>query len=235
MKKGICLCLLIIYYHAAPAQIIIALIFGDKLNTDKLEFGLIAIPALASISGMHYKSRTVYDLGLYLNMKINERLFFHPEAIAKSSFGAKGIPPYNTGNDSLNAMFSGGTVEKNIKGLGLLLFLRYRIKGLLFAEAGPQVDLLRKPKDTFKATVNGNDLTYIIPVNEQVTRFDMGIAGGLIYKLKKDKGMGLGIRYYYGLTDILKLVSGSQRNNVLQLNITIPVGSEKKNVSLENH
>jgi hypothetical protein len=47
-------------------------------------------------------------------------------------------------------------------------------------------------------------------------------AGGLFYKFRKDKrSMGIGIRYFQGLTDILPSTDGKQVNSALQLNVTI--------------
>lgn len=204
---------------------LIALVFGNKLNTDKLEFGLSVSPALTNIIDIHSSARPGLDLGLYFNLKMSDNLFLHPEAIPKSAFGAKGITPYPTGNGELDNFFSGGSVARSIKAISLPLLVHYRIHRLLFAEAGPQIDWLLKVKDKFDAKVNGSDLNYTIDVKDQYTNFAFGVAGGLLYKLKKDKGMGIGIRYCYGLTDIMKTAPGTQKNTAWLLKIDIPIGS----------
>jgi Outer membrane protein beta-barrel domain len=207
------------------AQVLIALVFGDKLTTDKLEFGLSVSPALTNITDVQSKVRPGLDLGLYFNVKISDNFFLHPEAIPKSAFGAKGIPPYPTGNGALDTFFAGGSVQRSIKAISLPLLVRYRIHRLLFVEAGPQIDWLLKVKDVFKAKTDGNDLNYTIDVKDQYTHFAFGVAGGLLYKLKKDKGMGIGIRYCYGLTDIMKTAAGAQKNTAWLLKIDIPIGA----------
>jgi hypothetical protein len=229
MKKIIYTLLLLVLQQTIYAQVVIALLFGDKLNSGKLEFGITVGPSLTNITGIEGDAKAGLNLGLYFNIKINDRLFIHPEGIAKGSFGARNIQPYGTGNDSLDQLFAGGDVKRKIGALSLPILLRYNIKGKWFAEAGPQVDLLLKPKDIFTAKVNDNDLTYTTDIRDEITRLDLGLAAGLIYKLKKDKGMGLGIRYYYGLTDIQKNITGNQRNTVWQLNVTIPIGAGKPN------
>jgi hypothetical protein len=60
-----------------------------------------------------------------------------------------------------------------------------------------------------------------------LTKFDIGIAAGLEYKLKKERGMGLGMRYYYGFTDMQK-TSGAQHNSVFTLNVSIRLVQEKQ-------
>ncbi|HYV53604.1 MAG TPA: hypothetical protein VE933_03350, partial [Chitinophagaceae bacterium] len=55
------------------------------------------------------------------------------------------------------------------------------------------------------------------------------------YKFRKDKrGMGIGIRYFKGLTDILPSTTGTQVNSALQLNVTIPIGAGKVNANSSN-
>ncbi|MFT3823715.1 MAG: porin family protein [Chitinophagaceae bacterium] len=228
MKKILLPVLFIACTCAARSQVLIAILFGDKLNTDKLEFGLIVSPGLVNITDIQSKSRAGLNLGLYFNIKINDRLFLHPELIPKAAFGARSIMPYSTGNDSLDNLFTGGSIQRNIKAMSLPLLVHYRIKKLLFAEAGIQVDWLLRSKDVFKNEVDGNDLTYTTKINDKVTMFDVGVVGGLLYKFKKDKGMGLGIRYFYGLTDIHKDLSGNQRNTAWLLNVTIPIGTGKQ-------
>lgn len=209
------------------AQVLIALVFGNKLNTDQLEFGLSVSPVLNNITNIQSKPRPGLDLGLYFNIKVGHNLFLHPEAIPKSAFGANGIPTYPTGDASLDPFFSGGSVQRNIKAISVPLLVHYRIHGLWFAEAGPQIDWLLKAKDVFKAKDNGNDLSYTLNVKDQVTHFAFGLVGGVLYKLKKDNGMGLGIRYCYGLTDIMKSAGGNQKYSVWMFKVDIPVGSGK--------
>jgi hypothetical protein len=214
--------------HAVYAQVLIALIFGDKLQTDKLTFGLVVSPTFSTISNVDGDSKSGLGLGMYFDIKISENFFLHPEAIPKSSLGANGITPYPTGSDSLDALFADGSVQRKIRAISLPLLCRYRIKGLLFAELGPQIDWMLNAKDIYKAKINDNEMTYTTNIKDQFTRFDVGLAGGFDCKLKKDKGMGLGLRYFYGLTDVMK-TGGTQKNRALYINIAIPVGTGKTN------
>lgn len=227
-KKLLSLLLLSGLHKMTSAQVLIALLFGEKLNSGKLEFGLFVNPILTNISNLDSKYKTGLNLGLYFNIKISDNFFLHPEAGAKVSFGAKDIPTYPTGNDTLDALYKDGSIERKIKAFSLPLLCSYRIAGLFFAEAGVQVDLTTKSKDIYRTTVNGNDLDYTTSIKDEVTRFDFGLLAGLFYKLKKENGMALGIRYLHGLTDILKPVPGTQCNRVWQLTITIPVGAGGK-------
>jgi len=95
--------------------------------------------------------------------------------------------------------------------------------------------MLLKSKDIFTTKVNDNELEYTTIISDQVALLDFGVAAGLFYKFRKDKrGMGIGLRYFQGLTDILPSMTGKQVNSALQLNVTIPIGAGKINANSSN-
>ncbi len=211
----------------ARSQVIIALLFGDKLNSEKLEFGLTVGPNFTYISNSDADWKAGLALGLYFNVKLSDNWFFHPEAIPKSPFGGKNIPVYPLDDPNLNTSFQNGSITREISYISLPLLFRYRIKGLLFAEAGPQLSLRTNAKDIFKEGIAGGDLEFIKNVEDDYTRFDFGAAVGLVMKFKRDNGIGLGLRYYYGFVDVMKTAAGSQQNSGLFLYISFAVGGVK--------
>ena len=228
MKKIFILIVLFIYGHTASSQILIAVLFGDKLNTDKMEFGLMVSPTISNLTNIDSKPRPGLGLSLYFNIKLNQNLFFHLEASPKAVFGIRGITPYSTGNASVDEIFlndENATVQRKIKTMSLPLMMRYRIKGLFFAELGPQVDLMYQTKDVFKTKIDDNTIDYTVKLKDQVAKLDVGLSAGLEYKLKKDKGMGISLRCYYGFTDVMTKIEGSQKNTAWYLNISIPIGA----------
>ena len=229
MKKTLFLLLLAGYVNNLHSQILIAVLFGEKLNSGKLEFGLVLSPAFTNLTNTGGEYRSALNLGMFFNIRPDKRFFIHAELTPKSSFGAKNIAPYSIGNDSLNKFFNEGTVERIIKTMSVTVLGRYAISRKLFIDGGFQPDLLYKPKDIFRATYNDNELQYTLKLEEKFTRIDLQLATGLFYKLKADRGsMGVGIRYIQGMTDIDKLVAGTQVNRSWQLNITIPIGAVPK-------
>ena len=209
------------------AQVLIALVFGDKLNTDKLEFGLVVSPSFTKITNIECNYKDGLNLSLYFNVKINDRFFIHPEALAKATFGAEDIFPYSTGNDTLDKQFEGGAILRKIKAFGLMVNAQYRITDKIYIELGPQVNWMLKSKDIYEAKYNGNELTYTVPISDKVTTFEVGLTGGLGYRLRKEKGVSLMIRYFSGFTDIWKALDGTQSNTARTYNIGIPVGGNK--------
>lgn len=230
MKKLAGIILLSCLCEIGSAQVVIALLFGDKLNTGNLEFGLVVTPGLTGISNMQGKRRTNLSLGIYFNIHPDSKFFIHAEGIAKGSFGAEGLIPYSVGNDTLNDLFAHGSVERKIKAFSLPILGRYAITPKFFAEAGIQPNMLLKSKDIFTSKVNDNELTYTTNISDQVTLLDFGFAAGIFYKFRKDKrSMGIGLRFYQGVVDIMKTPAGTQVNSAWYLNITIPIGASKAN------
>ena len=228
MRKALTVFLLLLISASARSQIIIALLFGDKLNTGKMEFGLVAAPILSNLTNTNTDYRSGFNLGLYFNIRPDKKYHIHLELTAKGSLGAQNIQPYSVGNDSLDYLFKNGTVERVIKSFNVVLLGRYTLSRHFFLDAGIQPDLMFKPKDVFTSTVNESELQYTVKLNDRVTRLDFCLVGGLFYRFGTDrKSMGLGVRYVYGLTDIDKVHIGTQANTCWLATITIPVGAGK--------
>ena len=230
MKRIAGLLLTFVISQMAFSQVMIALLFGDKLNSGKLEFGISVSPALTNITNLEGKAKPGLTLGLYFNIKMSEKFFIYAEGIAKGPFGTKDLIPYPTGNDTIDKLFADGKVERQINSFGLPLMASYRIAKNLNALAGVQANWMTKAKDKFDADDDGNDIDYTIDISDQLTTLDFGLTAGLHYKFKDDrKSMGVGIRYYGGLTDVLKNVEGTQANSAWNFMLTIPVGAGKSN------
>ena len=235
MKKIITVLFIMVLCKPLQSQILIAVLFGDKLNNGKMEFGIVVSPSWTGISNIESKRRNGLDLGIYFNIHPEKKFFLHVEGIAKGSLGAKDIFPYSTGNDTLDNLFTGGVVERKIKSFGLPVLCRYTITKKFFVDAGIQANMMLGAKDIFRSKVNDRDLNYTIKTSDLVTLLDFGLAGGLFYKFRNDKrAMGLGIRYYQGLTDIHTSTAGTQANSAWQLTVTIPVGAGKAQAKAAN-
>jgi len=112
MKKITSIVLLTCLCKLSYAQVVIALLFGDKLNTGTLEFGIVVTPGSTDISSIVSKRRDNLSLGIYFNIHPDKKFFIHAEGIAKGSFGAENLIPYPVGNDTLDALFASGAVER---------------------------------------------------------------------------------------------------------------------------
>lgn len=229
MKRCVSMLITVFLFKTASSQVLIALLFGDKLNNGTIEFGLMTGPGFTTITESGANTRTGINLGLYFNFKISDNFFLHPEAIPKSSLGGRGIPFYATPDPEVNQLFADATIDRRIKAISVPLLARYRIYKTLFAEAGPQLDWQLKIKDIYSTTASdGNDLTYTSIVTRQFNWLSMGLAGGIAWRFKDKPGsMSLAARYYYGLTDIQKSATATQSHRGAFIFVYIPVGSNK--------
>src|ERR1700755_924540 len=103
LKKHFKICFItgLIFLSASKAnsQVIIALLFGDKLNSDKLEFGLSGGLNQSDISNFpDAKSKSAFNLGLYLNAKLSGNWFLRVEAVPKFPTGVTELKPYSLNN-----------------------------------------------------------------------------------------------------------------------------------------
>ena len=102
-------------FQEAQSQVLMSLIFGDKLNSPNIEFGLEGGANFSSISNLDSNYRTDFNLGFYFdfNMK-NPSWIFNTGVIVKSTMGAKDIAVYSLNDEKLDAVFAEGSVKRTI-------------------------------------------------------------------------------------------------------------------------
>jgi len=231
--------LLFVIGSTANSQVLISLLLGDKLNSDKLEFGLDGgINYLNMSNSPGDKYLFDWNLGFYFDFKIKPKLFIHTGVIVKSKMGTAGIAPYSLNNPYLDSAFVGGTVDRKLNYFNVPVLLRYRFIDYFHIEGGIQLGLRYKSYDYFSNEIyNEDDLTFKNYIEENYTLLDAGGVVGLGYKLKHGQGITIGVRYYYGFVDVDKVSSGSQCNSAFYINGSIPIGkgkAEKKREEAES-
>lgn len=211
-------------------QILISLLFGDKLNSGKVEFGLDGGLALSNISGIDNSSvASSMNLGFYFDIKTKkENVFVHTGVIVKSAMGAEGVV-YTPQNNEVDVLFTGVTGRRKLNYFNVPVFVKYRFYDFFNVEIGPQLGLLYKAKDEFSTTEEDQEITVKTDVKEQYKLFDLGVGIGLGYKLLKGTGINLGVRYYQGLLNIAKDTNDNnqQFNHTFYVYAGIPIGAGK--------
>ena len=225
----------------AQSQVLLSLLFGDKLNSDKLEFGMSAGFNHSTIRGIsEAQGQNNWELGFYFDIRLKEKSLWHiaTGVYVKSNVGATNVPLDYTGNPTINdSIFNGfvsanGTVEKKFNTFYVPINFRYLSNIGLFIEGGPQVGLVFKTNDIYNAEVSGSTLNYKVTQrmvgNELYNWIDAGVNTGIGYKFKKGIGMKIGVWYYLGLTNIYKKEIGVDAyNQSLYVLATIPIGKKK--------
>jgi hypothetical protein len=229
MKRIVVAIILLTVTVTVKSQVIISILFGDKLNTDKITFGLMLGNCWNSMSGYATASaQSNFNLGLFLNVKLKQRFVLQFDALAKFKTGAKGMPVYTLGDPVLDSMFYNGSVQRAISCVGLVTTIQYRCWKNVNLELGPQVLLRLKAQDTFIGSHEGGDLKFEKDIADAATHFDLGVVGGVSWQFSKGTGVKIGMRYYEGLIDVFQSEPGKNATRAVQLNVYVPVGREKK-------
>lgn len=217
----------------ARSQVVISLLFGDELNSDKVKFGLdggINFSNLTNVAGSKFVEN--FNLGLYfdIQLKENSNWYVHTGALLKSEMGARGIDVYSLDDPGLDSVFNGGSIERQLKYINIPALVRYRTHKHFFFEAGPMIGFMTRARDVFYNNVKTDeDLSFKNRVTDNYKWFDAGIEAGIGYHLLKGTGVNFGVRYYQGLMNIFKdNPSDPVRNKSIYLYVSIPIGAGEK-------
>jgi hypothetical protein len=213
----------------AYGQVIISLLFGDKLNSGKVEFGLdggINFPTQSGVTGARMYAN--FNLGFYFDIRLKNSWMIHTGVLVKSNMGADHLPVYSVNDPELDSSFTGGTITRKLNYFNVPITAKYAFPNHIFLEAGTMLGLLYKAFDQFNNNVNGSDLTYKVNIREQFYALDAGLLVGAGWRMMKGNGINFAVRYYFGLVNIMKTnVGSSVRNQNLYINVGIPVGAGK--------
>lgn len=215
------------------SQVLISLLFGEELNSDKVKFGLdggINFSNLTNTQGSKFLEN--FNLGLYFDIQLKENTswYLHTGALLKSEMGARNIEVYPLDEPDLDSIFVGGSIERTLKYINIPVLVRYRFANHFFFEIGPMLGFLTKANDEFYNSVKKDeDLSFKNKVTDNYKRFDAGIEAGIGYHLIKGTGVNFGIRYYQGFMDVFKENSSDPAwNQSLYLFVSIPIGAGEK-------
>jgi hypothetical protein len=227
--------------QSTQGQVILSILFGDKLNSDGLEFGLSAGFNRSNIRGIsESKGMNNWELGFYFDIRLKKETpwYVGTGVYVKSNVGGTNIPLDYPGNREINDTVYwefvnyDGRVEKRFNTFYVPVNLRYLSNFGIFVDVGAQLGLVFKTFDTYYAEVNDFPLAYEIKKGVNKNRlykwFDGGVNGGIGYKFKKGIGMKVAVYYYVGLTNIYKNDLGYKAyNSSLYVLANIPIGKKK--------
>jgi len=231
MKKGFLIVVTFFCITTAQSQVLISLIFGDKLNSDFLEFGLEGGVNFSTISNMGSSGTNPgFNLGFYFDFRSrkNPAWMINTGVIVKSPMGAQNIPLYSLNDENLDNTFAGGHVNREIRYFNVPILIKYQFKNNIYIKAGPQFGLLARAFDAFKNEINDDDVIYKKNIRDQIHVIDAGLAIGTGYHLKVGNGLNFTVQYYYGLVTVMKGDGpNNQFNRSWYITAGIPIGKGK--------
>lgn len=238
MKKFGILTLLLCLGLQSQSQVLITLLLGDKLNSDGLEFGLEAGLNVSSLSGLETnRPLTNLNLGFYFDIRMKNNWYVYTGCLVKSNTGAKNLT--DTDLSVLNATkyvgeIDGATLQGNynqeIRYFMVPVLFKYRFDNNFYVELGPQAGLMYKSYIEFNSDIEGREATIKEFNTDDLNTIDFGASVGVGYKLPTEKGWTVGLRYYYGFTNVYKetiVPSSNNRGFFAKLNIPIGAGKAK--------
>ena len=231
MKKYFITFIFIAFAFTSQSQILITLLLGDKLNSDKLEFGLEGGLNWTKISGFESKTyRGDWNMGFYFNFKMNESWYLYTGVLVKSTMGTAQL----TDNDlnKINASIYTNLDEIELEGKysqQLRYFLvpvlaKYKFKNNIYMELGPQFGLMYKSWVEFESDIEGRDAIIKEYNKENINKIDVGVIIGAGYTLFKGTGWTIGAKYYYGFVNVYKGIPGTN-NSAFFVKLNIPIGA----------
>jgi hypothetical protein len=232
MRKTFLLIGLLFIGYTTSAQVLISLLFGDKLNSPNIEFGLDGGVNFGHIANLDKsKSLAMFNLGFYFDIKLKNQWMLHTGVIVKSTQGADNLNIYSLGNAAMDTVFASGHITRKVNQFAVPIMVKYRFATYFHVEAGPMLSLRTKGYDYFKNKVKEeDDVTYRLDIGDNYKRIDAGVMVGAGFKISKiAKTTQFGIRYYYSFVDPVKDNTGkAQYFTSVYLYCSIPIGAHPK-------
>lgn len=233
MKRYILIIGFILLGYQMNSQVLISILLGDKLNSEGLEFGLETGVNWSSISNMDTSnSLGTWNIGFYFDIRMKNQWYLYTGVLVKSKLGVDEL----TENDLqlLNATVyeEKGDYSQKINYFLVPAFAKYKFDNHIYLEAGPQFGLMYKAWIEYNSDIDGREARIRESNKDLINRFDVGFSVGAGYTLFKDNGMTLGAKYYFGLTDVYKDISGT-KNSSFFIKANIPIGAGKKDTKPE--
>lgn len=228
--KPLAISILLLAATTAKSQVIISLVFGEVLNTPKVEFGLMGglnrsyILDIKEAEGLNN-----FNIGFYFHILLKNQSYLSTGVLVKSNVGAQGMPTYSRNNADFDSIFVDGTLTKKINYFYVPIMFHQRFNNnRWYAEAGFQLGLRNKAYDIFDNTAADGDVEYTLDVRDEYARLDAGLVAGVGYKFQKEiKSMSLGVNYYYGLVNVSLVPETTIKNSSVYIYMKVPIGAGK--------
>ncbi len=225
------LALLLVAGAVQPArgQVLISLLLGDKVSSERFHLELNVGANFADLNGVDdTKLKPGFMLGIGGEWRFAGDFLLQPELVPFYSTGAKEMP---TGGINIpppiDTLVSDLRAERTLKYFAIPVLIKYGALGRqLHLGAGPQIGFLLSANDKFQGVIN-NDITVDEDIEEVINSTDAGVVFNVSYKLRPSYGTGINLRYYLGLTDIIKDNPGDAvYNRVLSIFVSLAIGDD---------
>lgn len=184
---------------------ILALIFGDKIASEKFNLSLEIGGGNNMYSGLTDEARAPINtfFGLGLNFKMSEHIYFTPAVyfVAKNQAQLNSLN-LDSGNPGLDAQFVGVKTHIQVNYTDLPLLFAYQTSSEKWRFGlGAQLSFRGKVNATFE----NNEGEFIQNYKPYTESFNWGPIAEIDYilpKVRKGKGLVLRLRYFHGMNNV---------------------------------
>lgn len=209
------------------SQVLLSVIFGDKLNSEGLEFGLEGGINWSNISTLDAdKSLSSFNLGFYFDFRLKDQWNIYTGVLVKSKLGDLNLSENDLAFLEITPNEEQGEYSQKMNYFIVPALLKYNFKNRIYVEGGPQFGLMYKSWVEFLSDNDDRSIRTRDYNKDKINKLDAGVTIGTGFKLMKENGMTLGIKYYHGFANVYKGVSGTN-NSSLFLKVNIPIGADK--------
>jgi hypothetical protein len=128
---------------AAHSQVLISLLLGDKLNSDKIEFGLDGGLNWSQIGNLDSNSSyRTFNLGFYFDILVDEKWSFYTGVLVKSQLGADDLTQEDLAFLEITPQEEEGNYSQRLSYFLVPALMRYNFANRIYLEAGPQFGLM---------------------------------------------------------------------------------------------
>jgi hypothetical protein len=227
-RKYLLLVLAFCICGSANSQVLLSIILGDKLNSDKLEFGLDGGFNWSQISGLESSSsRRAFNIGFYFDFALKNQWSIYTGVLVKSQLGTDKLSDADLAFLEITPQQEEGTYSQRLNYFLVPGLMRYNLRNKIYLEGGVQLGLMYKASVDYYAETDDTEVGIREFNKDRINPIDAGLSGGIGYRLRPRKGMSVGLRYYYGLTNVYKGRSGTTNTSIFA-KVTIPIGANKK-------
>lgn len=218
----------------ADAQVLIALLLGDKVSNDTFQLGINLSFAAVGLTAVESKFRLGFSVSMYGEIRLTERLHLQPELAMKLPGGARemnssvpGYPFTPIGEPAYDESVTNGEVSREQRYIAIPVYTKLML-GSVGLGLGPQLGILLGSNDTATSTRDGKKVNLEASTEDALNPVDFGISASVEYAFwPKQKMRSLRIRAkgYFGLMDTIKDNPGTPvRNWSFLLGGEIPIG-----------
>ena len=228
MKKLLAVFSFLILYNTAQSQVLLSLIFGEKLNADGVEFGLEGGYNWSTLTGLETTDyRRTFNLGFYFDIRLKDPWYIYTGTLVKSSLGVSNLTLNDLTTLGVTVEPEEGKYDQQINYFLVPAFIKYKFPSRFYLEAGPQFGLRSKAFVEFRSDSGDPEVVVRDHNKDAIRSVEAGVAGGFGYKFRPGpRGASIGVKYYYGLTRVYKDFQSYNRGIFLKINV--PIGAGKK-------